>query len=511
MRSAKTINNRRKKLILNTVSSVIYQLVAIICGFILPRLFLQYYGSEINGLISSITQFIGLVALMELGIGAVVRSALYRPLAKSDYNEMSRIIGSARRFFNRVAILFIIYLFILIVIYPIVRGEFSFIYTASLIVILAMTSIVQYFFGITYQLLLMADQKVYVTKIIAIVTLIINTILSILFIINGASIHIVKFISTLVLLLKPMMLHFYVNKYYKIDRTIKITDEPIKQKWNGIAQHIASFVLANTDIIVLTIYSDLMNVSVYSIYSLVVTGIKQAIMAFVTGIQSLFGNMLANEEYNALKKRFLQFEWIMHTIVTLFFSCTAVLIVPFIKVYTKGITDTNYIRPYFGLLITFAVGVYCLRLPYNVMVLAAGHYKQTQTSAIIEMSINLILSIILVSKIGLIGVAIGTLVAMIYRTVYLAYYLSNNIIEYKFNTFLRHILVDFITVGLILKTLLNIGGDISSYWLWFILALKVFFIGLSIVLVVNAIFYRKQVLKNSFLKRKFKELYSRKF
>lgn len=487
-------SSRRKRLMLNTISSITYQLVAVICGFILPRLFLQYYGSEVNGLISSITQFLSVVALMELGIGAVVQSALYKPLATGDDGQVSKIIRSGQRFFNRIAVFFLIYLVILIIIYPEFNDKFNWSYTASLIVIIAVSSIAQYFFGMIYQLLLTADQKAYIPKIISTITLVLTTILSVLLIVNGASIHIVKLLATTVLLFRPIILNIYANKHYKINKNIEITEEPIKQKWNGIAQHIASFVLNNTDVVVLTIFSNLTNVSIYAVYNLVVTGIKQAIMALITGVQSLFGNMLANKEYVALQKKFLQFEWIIHTIVTLLFSCTAILIVPFVQVYTKGIIDANYYQPLFGKLLTFAVATYCLRLPYNIMVLAAGHYKQTQASAIIEMSINLMFSIVLVSKFGLVGVAIGTLAAMTYRTIYLAYYLSNNIIEYKFHAFLKHIFIDLITACIIFVLFSNIDLIGISYLSWFVLALKVFLIALLIVGLINIIFYKNYII-----------------
>lgn len=502
------ISYRKRKLILNTGFSILYQLVAVICGFILPRLFLQYYGSEVNGLISSITQFLGVVALMELGIGAVVQSVLYKPLALSNNEEVSRIIKSAQQFFNKIAMVFILYLLILIIVYPRLNDNFSWEYTASLIVILAISLIAQYFFGMTYQLLLTADQKAYIPKILSIITLVLNTFFSVVLIINGASIHIVKLVAAIVLLLRPISLNLYANHHYKINKNIKILEEPIKQKWNGIAQHVASFVLCNTDIIVLTLFSTLTSVSIYAVYNLVVIGIKQIIMALITGVQALFGNMLANKEYDALKKRFLQFEWMMHTIITLLFSCIAILIVPFVQVYTKGIIDANYYQPLFGWLLTFATAAYCLRLPYNIMVLSAGHYKQTQASAIIEMSINLVLSILLVSKFGLIGVAIGTLVAMTYRTIYLAYYLSNNIIEYKFLVFSKHIVVDLIIFCIVFIIITNINIDLTnvSYLSWFVLALKVFFITFSIVTIVNIIFYKTNVIDilNIFRKKIFR-------
>ena len=72
------------KLMKNTISSFVFQITTIICGFILPRLILQQYGSEVNGLINSLNQFLGVISFLELGVGAVIQSALYKPLAQNN-------------------------------------------------------------------------------------------------------------------------------------------------------------------------------------------------------------------------------------------------------------------------------------------------------------------------------------------------------------------------------------------------------------------------------------------
>ena len=52
----KTVRN--KKLVWNTISAFVYQGMAVICGFILPRAILNRHGSDVNGLINSIAQFL---------------------------------------------------------------------------------------------------------------------------------------------------------------------------------------------------------------------------------------------------------------------------------------------------------------------------------------------------------------------------------------------------------------------------------------------------------------------
>jgi len=482
--------SRKKKLKYNTITSLILQLVTIICGFVLPRLFLQYYGSEVNGLISSISQFLGVIALMQMGVGAVVQSAWYKPLARKNEKEISNIFVSAQRFFRLIGKIFLIYLFLLCIIFPrIIDSNFSSFFSISLILIISVSLLAEYFFGITYQLLLTADQKSYIPNIIRIVSLIINTIVCSILIIKGSSIQIIKLTTSIIFLLRPFILERYVSKHYNIDKNATFVEEPIKQKWNGIAQHIASFILGNTDVMILTIFSSLSVVSVYSVYNLVVSGIRQFVLASTSGMQSLFGNMLANKEFELLEKEFSRFEWLIHTLVMLLFSCTALLIVPFISVYTKGITDTNYIQPVFGILISLSTGMYCLRLPYNIIVLAAGHYKQTQASAIIEASINLIVSIILVFNYGLIGVAIGTLAAMTYRTIYLAHYISN-IIHYSFSSFIKHVFVDVLSMVTIFIIVNNQNLLVTNFGSWIILAIKVLSENLVIIGIINFVFYK---------------------
>ncbi len=490
-------NDRKKKLLLNTVTSMSNQILTVIVGFILPRLFLEYYGSEVNGLVTSITQFLGFISLMELGVGSVVRSTLYKPLVKGENRKISAIISSAQSFFNKVALIFVFYIVFLVAFFPKIDSTFSWVFSSLLILIIAISTMSQYFFGITRELLLNADQRVYITTSISMLVLILNTLVSVFLINNGYGIHLVKLFSMLVFLLKPLLLNIYVKKNYTLIKNIKYSNEPIEQKWNGLAQHLATFVTQNTDVVILTLFSTLPNISIYAIYNLIVTGIQKVIFSLTAGVQSLFGQMLANEEKLALQKRFLQFEWIIHTTVTVLFSCTSVLIVPFVQVYTEGINDANYIQPIFGSLITFAVASYCLRLPYNIMVLAAGHYRETQVSAVIEMILNITLSIILVISYGIIGVAIGTLIAMLYRTCYFAFYLSRNIIEYRFSHFVKQIVVDLLTLFLITKITNLFVINPNNYIEWFSSAILVFCLAVLIAVIINLFFFRKKFFEKS--------------
>lgn len=487
---------RKRKLLYNTISSLIFQITTIICGFILPRLILNAYGSNINGLVNSITQFLGIISFLELGVGAVVQSALYKPLAENRKEDVSKIISSANKFFRRLAQILLAYVIVLIIFYPrFAAKEYGFAFTATLIVTISVSSFAQYYFGIVNRLLLTADQRGYIQYTAQTVAVIFNTATCYILIGQGCSIQTVKLVTSVIYLIQPFAIYLYVRNHYQIDKKIKYDKEPIPQKWNGIAQHVAAVILDGTDTVVLTLFSTLADVSIYSVYYLVVRGVKQLFMSMTNGITSLIGELWAKQELNELKKTFGWTEWIIHTGTVFIFGVTAVLIVPFVKVYTQGINDADYIQPLFACLIVAANAGHCLRLPYNIMILAAGHYKQTQNNYIIAATINIVASILAVKVWGLIGVAVGTLLAMGYQTVWMAWYDSKNLIKWPIKRFVKQILVDIGTVAVcgVVSSLFSMTS--VSYSSWMINAIEVAVVWLALMIVINFAFYKDKVVR----------------
>lgn len=484
---------RKKKLYYSTITSLLLQIFRLAINFILPRLFLENYGSEVNGLVASISQFLNVISLMELGVGAVIESAFYAPIANNDTIKISQIVKSANIFFRKISLIFIFYIGGLCFIFPnIISTNFTNLYSISLIIIIAISLIADYFLGITYKILLTAAQRNYIPNLIQLISIIANGVACIILIKKGYSIQIVKLVTALIFLIRPIVLNIIVNKEYKINKKVQYEKEPIPQKWNGLAQHIAYFVLQSTDIMVLTIFSSLKIVSVYSIYYLVENGIRSFVFATFSGVRSLFGDMYAKKE-EKLKFVFLQVEWLTHNIVVLLFSCTSLLIIPFISIYTKGIFDANYFQPVFGILISIAFAMECIRQPYILLVLSLGHFKQTQFSAIVEMFINIVISILLVNKYGLIGVAIGTSLALFYRTCYLTKYISINVINYSQLNMYKHLIIDFLMWLLIFIIGKKFNLQVVNYQQWSILSIKILFLGISVLLLFNFIFYKKEL------------------
>lgn len=485
---------RSKKALYNIISTFIYQITMVICNFVLPIMIIGKFGSKTNGLISSISQFLAYITLLDSGFGVVIRSCLYKPLANKNKEEIENILCATQKFFRGLALIFIVYIIILCFVYPyIVLENFNFTFTLSMIIILSLSTFFEYFFGMTYKILLYSDQKNYVISNIQTVTTILNGIVAVILILNNYSIQVVKLCSALIFIIRPLFLNLYVKKKYNLSFKNADKNYKIKRKWDGLAQHIAGVIHSNTDVVILTFYS-LTDISVYSIYSAIILAVKNIVTSFTGGIDATFGDMLAKEEYENLNKKFSLYEFIYTTITTIVFLCTFILILPFISVYTKNITDVNYIRPMFAYLLVIAEFMHALRIPYSGITLAAGHFKETKKGAILETLINLIISLILVRKFGLIGVAIGTLIAMFIRTIEFMYHTSKNILNRNFKKCLKHlfsILLEFVIVIFVSNFIPSMTT--LSYINWIVYAIIIFIISFMIVLIINILFFKAEI------------------
>lgn len=484
---------RSKKAIYNVVCNLLLQIVILVNGFIVPKIIINSYGSNVNGLVSSITQFLGYISLLDSGFTAVVKSQLYKPLAKKDNSQISLILKSANKFFHSIALVFVFYIIILSMVYPLlVNTGFDYIFSIGLIIILSISMLSEYYFGMTFKLLLQADQKNHIVSIIQIVVYVLSIIVTLLLAKMNVSILVLKFFVAIVFLLRPLIQLFYIKRKYDVNLNVS-GKYNIKNRWDGFAQHIAFVIHSNTDIAVLTIFTSLKEVSVYSVYLLMVKGIKSIMQAFINGFDAVFGDMIARGEADVLRKKFSSYEVLYNTIGTIAFSCALVLVTPFVEVYTAGVVDADYVRPLFGILIVISEYIWVIRQPYNTLIKAAGHFKQTRIGAWVECVVNIIISIILVMYFGLVGVAIGTIVAMLIRAIEFVFYVNVRIL--KRNIWIsvgRIALVIFETIAIVLVSNALPFLENTSYLNWGVNALMTGIVAISITLIVNMIVFRKE-------------------
>jgi len=491
---------RAKKALKNTIWSLIYEGVALVCGLVLPRLILSSFGSQYNGVTSAITQFLAIISLMQAGIGGVTMAALYKPLAEGDSRRTSIILKSTEGFLRRIALLFVGFVFVIACTYPfLVIDEFDWLFTASLVMIMSISIFSQFYIGQTYEYLLAADQKQHIVHIVNAVRSIATTSLSVVMIRLGHGVHAVQTGTAIINILSTIFIYYYAKRKYAIDADVQRDNSTIGQRWDNFGQDVANFIVGKISLVSLSIFADVYAVSVFTVYNFVSLGIASTITAFTRSLNHAFGNMLVKNDPVVVKRNFQIYEQMVFILCTFIISVSFVMIIPFVTVYTKGITDTNYINYPFAYVFISASFVRCVRIPYVGVVNAAGHFRQMRNPAIVEASAAVALSVAMVPILGILGAALAILIASSYRTACYAMYLSKNIIFRSPWLYFKRLILSgaSILLTIAVSAVIPLREDIS-FFAWVVNALAVSFVAAFLACMVEVLFYRTDLI--SFLR-----------
>jgi Na+-driven multidrug efflux pump len=488
---------RTQKAALNTATAALSEIVMLVCGLILPRLILRNYGSAYNGITSSAKQFLSAISILNVGIAGTTRVALYKSLASHDLQKTSGIVKATELHMRKVGLVLTAYVAALMVFYPIfVDTGYGWMEVAPLIFAASLSSFGRYFFGTAYRAFLTADQSVYITNIFSIASNLLNTLVNVILIRAGCSIQVVRVSAALVLLLNPILLSTYVKRKYKLDRHCKPDKSALSMRRDVMAHSIANIVHDHTDMVVLTIFTDVKIVSVYTVYNLVMSALKKTQMVFTSGTEAVFGNMWAKGELDKIKLNLGYYEYIVSSFVSVVFSTTLVMILPFISLYTKGVHDVEYILPAYAAVITIAQAFYCFRAPYLTLIQGVGHYKQTKRGAYVEAGMNLVLSVLLVQFIGIVGVAVGTLCANVFRTCQYALYADKHLVKRGKLVFILRIVWACANSAVVyFASRLVFSGFLCDSWFkWVLFAFMVTVFSGIVTLLSSLVFYRRDMI-----------------
>lgn len=486
---------KNKVTLLNVISNLLLQIATLISGFIIPKLILANFGSEVNGLVSSINQFLSYITLIEGGVTAVITANLYGPLVEKNNEKLSSVMKTTNDFYKKIGLIFIIYSILLSIIYPLFFAKnFSYFYVLLLVLILSINLLVQYMFSLSLKTLLTADKKIYVVSLSQTAIVILNILLTIISLKIFPSIHFFKLISGILFLLQPIIFTYYVNRHYDLNKSSKSDIQLLKNRWDGFAINLAAFIHFSTDITILTIFTDLSTVSIYSVYSLISTGLRAIINSIAGAITPVIGHALAYNKEKELLEKFSLYEFIIFMVIYILFSVALFMTVPFIMIYTRDIKDTNYFQPVFAVLLLVSEMIYLIKYPHLNLCYSANKFKDITNPAFVESGLNILLSLILVNRFGLIGIMVGTIVGMLYRMIFQVFYTKKIISSYHLKSFFFKLLSFTITliIYVIISIILigNIEYDIIS---WIIYAFIYLFISITLYSLLSLLLYKNDV------------------
>lgn len=499
--------NRTKKFLCNTITMAIYEVVILICGIIVPRIMLKFYGSEINGLVTSITQFITYFNLVEAGLAGASIYALYKPIADKNYSTISSIVVATKNFYNKAGIIFIILLFVLAIFYPIFATvkSLSWLSICILILILGFKGVLEFFTLGKYRALLSADQRAYVISIASIAYQIIYALIVIILSYFKVNIILVYAFSLIAILVRSSILVIYAKKKYSyVDYKAEPIYEALDKRYDALFLQILGAVQTGAPILIITfLINDLKLVSVYAVFNIVLSGINSILGIFTNGLSASFGDIIARKEQETLKSSYKQFETFYYALITAVYAICYIMIMPFIRLYTEGITDANYNIPILGVLFTLNGLLYSLKTPQGMLVISAGMYKETKWRSLIQSLIIVVFGIILSFKYKIVGVLIACCLSNLYRDIDLLFFVPKNILYMEVKQTAVKFLWIVLAFLLIIAPFSFINLNINTYIDWILSAIFVGIYSCIVIFAITIIFQKDDVreLLNRFLKK----------
>lgn len=483
----------------NSVAAFTAEIVTMILGFVTPRIILVTYGSELNGLTSSILQFMSYFNLVEAGFSNAAVYALYKPFADKDETAISAVVSAARRMYLRAGGIFCALVVGLALIYPLyidVDG-LSNLDVGLLVLILGVSNVLNFFTLSKHRAVITADMRVYVISLSNIAFSLANTLIIVFLAQNGVGLVELRFWALAAAFLRAGILSLYCHKRYAfIDEKAEPNFAALNKSKDALFHEVLYALYKGAPIALITlILRDMAVVSVYNVYSMVIMGIAGLLAVFSSGLAPSFGNVIMLGEMDTLGRAYGEFEFTYYSIITAVYTVAMVMIMPFVRIYTRGVTDAVYDLPVVGLLFCVNSLAHNFRMPQMMLVSAGGHYRETRSHSVIQLTISVGLGALLIQPLGIAGILIGSLCSNLYRAYALVRFVPTQYSQLCSRRSFLRILRVAVTVLLGVLPFCWIPVAPDGYLSWALCALGVCAYAALLAILSGVLFERKE-LKN---------------
>ena len=410
--------SRTKKSIKNVQVAMIFYIINLILQFFSRKIFLDYLGSEILGLNTTVQNLLGFLSIAELGIGVAVASNLYKPIHDHDKQAINDIVSIQGWLYRRIAYIIMAGALILMCFFPKIfaKAEVPLWYAYGSFAALLISSLLGYFVNYK-QIVLSADQKEYkITYCVqgVKVSKIILQILAIRFLNDGYLYWLI--IEALMAALTSFVLSATVKKEYSwLNTTIskgkelqKSYPNVIKRTKQAFFHRIGSLVLYQTTPLVIYAYVSLSLVAIYGNYLLIFTGLTSLMSSLLNGITAGVGNLVAEGDSNKSVGIFWEL-----TAVRMWLAVTMILTFYFMgDSFITLWVGKEYILPESAFIFMLLTLFIQLTRTHDAFRSAFGLYQDIW-APIIEAGLNLGLSIIFGKYWGLTGILAGVFISQV--------------------------------------------------------------------------------------------------
>ena len=409
---------RVKRAAKNIAVGYISNIATALLGFVLRTVFIMRLSDTLLGVNSLYSNILNMLSLAELGIGTAMNYSLYGPMARGEtekiksymqlYKKAYRIIAAVIAGVGLAVVPFLPY---------IVKGaeQFTRVQLTVYYLIFLFNTVSTYFVSYKYSLCL-AEQKDYIQTNVLMITKAATVSLQIIVILLTSNFLLFLLTSAAVQFVQIFVVNSYLNRLYPYlkDKDVTPLNESSKKevmdKTKALMLHkIGDTARLQTDAIIISSFINVVTVAVVDNYNLVINTISGFVNIIFNSVISGFGNLIATESEDKQFRSFCVYRFFAVWVYGFSAVGFYLLLSPLVRIWlhddkwilAPAIIGTVLIDYYFK-------GERVALMNYKT---AAGVYEPDKYLSLIQGAVNLVVSIVLVIKIGLVGVYIGTVVS----------------------------------------------------------------------------------------------------
>lgn len=449
------VQSAAKNIAFGQIGNFITQLL----GFILRTVFIAHLGDTLNGINDLYTSILSVLSMAELGIGTALNYSLYKPVATGDIGKVKSYMQLYKKAYRAIGIVIAVIGLAISPFLPYLVKQPEGVSVRDLTLyyfIFLFNTVSSYFVAYKYSLV-NAEQKNYIQTNVITITKMITVTLQIVVILTTGSFYAYLLTAAAVELLQKIFVSNYLNRRYPylldedVEKLSKEETGEIVTKTKALVFHkVGDVARLQTDSMIISGFINTVLVGIVGSYNMVLNSVANVVNIIFNSVLSSFGNLIATgskeKQYQIFKVYRFAACWI-YGFAAIGFS---MLLTPLIYLWLGSERTLAY-----GVVMCILIDFYFKgdRIVLSNFKTAAGVFEQDKYLALIQGVVNLIISIVLVQKIGLIGVYIGTivsgLIANITKPVIIYKVILNQPVKRYFLDSVKYLLVMIAVYGLL--------------------------------------------------------------
>lgn len=411
---------------INTSIAIISRITAILMGFVTRVVFIHTLSADyvgVNGLFSNI---LSVLSLTELGVGTAITFALYKPIAKKDVKKQQQLMQLYGKFYRGTALIVLAVGLLLVPFLDILmKNPPKVDHLIGIYLLYLFNSFFSYLL-VYKKTLIEAHQKNYIVLVCQTIFLVLQDLLQIVVLLATHNYIFFLLLYMMCTLLSNVCISLIADRMYPYlkekcrQRIPKEEKKKIFRNIRAMMMHkVGNIVVNNTDNLLISAYVGVVSVGVYSNYFLLIGSVRQVLDQIFQGITASVGNLGVTEKKERIREVFETAFFIGQWIYAFAAICLNELLNPFVEL----VFGKNYLFPRAVILIL------CINFFINGTRQAALTFRDSmglfwfdRYKALIESGLNIIFSLLLVNKIGILGVFLGTLISELLTSVWVEPY-----------------------------------------------------------------------------------------